>query len=68
MADVPHALPEKLNKNQIAEIKRRIEGGGQACSNVNAFTLFACGDTYHPTWIEENESLRATRIVAACGE
>src|SRR5438105_2551053 len=52
MADVPHALPGKLDKNQIAEIKRRIEGGGQACSNVNAFTLFACGDTYHPTWIE----------------
>ena len=62
MADVPHALPEKLDSKQIAEIKRRIEGGGQACSNINAFTLCACGDTYHPTWIEEDESLRARRV------
>jgi len=62
MADVPHALPSRLDARQIAEIKRRIEGGGQLCSNINAFTLFACGDTYHPTWIEDDESLRATRI------
>jgi len=62
MADVPHALPSRLDARQIAEIKRRIEGGGQACSNINAFTLFACGDTYHPTWIEDDESLRATRV------
>jgi sugar phosphate isomerase/epimerase len=62
MADVPHALPGKLDAAQIADIRRQIEGGGQLCSNVNAFTLFACGDTYHPTWIEADESLRATRV------
>jgi sugar phosphate isomerase/epimerase len=62
MADVPHALPEELDSKQIAEINRRIGGGGQACSNINAFTLFACGDTYHPTWIEDDASLRAKRI------
>src|SRR5262245_35819324 len=62
MADVPHALPAKLDAKQISEIKRRIEGGGQNCSNINAFTLFACGDTYHPTWIEEDPALRVTRV------
>src|SRR5262249_23511349 len=31
-------------------------------SNVNAFTLFACGDTYHPTWIEDDERLRDLRV------
>jgi sugar phosphate isomerase/epimerase len=33
-----------------------------AVSNVNAFTLFALGDTYHPSWIEDDRSLRETRI------
>src|SRR6185437_8657707 len=31
-------------------------------SNVNAFTLFACGDTYHPTWIERDTDKRRLRI------
>jgi len=31
-------------------------------SNVNAFTLFACGDTYHPTWIESDPARREQRI------
>src|SRR5439155_8765357 len=31
-------------------------------SNVNAFTLFACGDTYHPTWIESDPRRRRQRI------
>ncbi|MBV8781721.1 MAG: sugar phosphate isomerase/epimerase, partial [Phycisphaerae bacterium] len=29
---------------------------------VNAFTLFADGDTYHPTWIEDNPPARQRRI------
>jgi sugar phosphate isomerase/epimerase len=35
---------------------------GLAVSNVNAFTLFACGDTYHPTWIEDDPAQRQVRI------
>ena len=31
-------------------------------SNVNAFTLFALGDTYHPTWIEDDAAKRRQRI------
>jgi sugar phosphate isomerase/epimerase len=62
MADVPHALPAKLNADGRQEILRRIESTGLRASNVNAFTLFACGDTYHPTWIEEDPRLRETRI------
>ena len=33
-----------------------------AVSNVNAFTLFADGDTYHPTWIEDDAARRQVRI------
>jgi sugar phosphate isomerase/epimerase len=32
-------------------------------SNVNAFTLFALGDTYHPTWIEDEERKRDQRVI-----
>jgi len=31
-------------------------------SNVNAFTLFACGDTYRPTWIEDSAAERQRRV------
>ena len=31
-------------------------------SNVNAFTLFALGDTYHPTWIEDDTEKVEQRI------
>jgi sugar phosphate isomerase/epimerase len=67
MADVPHALPAKLNADGRQEILRRIESTGLRASNVNAFTLFACGDTYHPTWIEEDPRLRETRIEHTIG-
>jgi sugar phosphate isomerase/epimerase len=62
MADVPHALPQKFDRQQREALKRQIQQRGLTVSNINAFTLFACGDTYHPTWIEEDPSLRETRI------
>ena len=62
MADLPHALPAKLTAEGRREIKRRIDTTGLRASNVNAFTLFACGDTYHPTWLEDDGNLRETRI------
>ena len=33
-----------------------------AVSNVNAFTHFADGDTYHPTWIEGDAGRRRVRV------
>lgn len=62
MADIPHAYPPSLDSTRRTEIKHRIESRGMAVSNVNAFTLFAQGDTYHPTWIEEDQRLRDLRI------
>src|SRR4051812_38566374 len=62
MADVPHALPARMDEGRRKEIIRRIRDGGQVVSNVNAFTLFACGDTYHPTWIEEDLGRRGERV------
>lgn len=62
MADVPHAYPPSLNVSQRAALKKRIASLGLSVSNINAFTLFAKGDTYHPTWIESDADKRALRI------
>lgn len=62
MADVPHAYPQLMDAQRTAAVKARIKELGLTVSNVNAFTLFACGDTYHPTWIEDDAGKRQTRI------
>ncbi len=62
MADVPHAYPPRLPVDQLAALKSRIAAPGMSVSNINAFTLFACGDTYHPTWIEDDVQARERRI------
>ncbi len=62
MADVPHAYPPLFTREKRRELRRKIESMGLQISNVNAFTLFAQGDTYHPTWIEPDARLRDTRI------
>ncbi len=52
MADVPHAYPRDMDGRRIGEVRKRLETLGVPISNVNAFTHFAAGDTYHPTRIE----------------
>jgi sugar phosphate isomerase/epimerase len=67
MADVPHAYPKTFDAAQRAGLRQLIDGLGLAVSNVNAFTLFALGDTYHPTWIEDDDALRASRVEHTLG-
>jgi sugar phosphate isomerase/epimerase len=62
MADVPHAYPPSLTPARISDLKRRLASHHLTVSNINAFTLFAQGDTYHPTWIESDDSRRQQRI------
>lgn len=63
MADVPHAFPARFDGKMRQLLKQQIADRGLVVSNVNAFTHFADGgDTYHPTWIEEEPRLRETRI------
>jgi len=50
-----HSQQRQAVKNQLASLKLTV-------SNVNSFTHFADGDTYHPTWIEDDLSKRNTRI------
>src|ERR1041385_45382 len=62
MADVPHAYPQQMDAQRTTRVKNRIKELGLTVSNINAFTLFACGDTYRPMWIEDDENHRRTRI------
>jgi len=61
-ADVPHAYPLHLTEGDIAEIRSLLREHGLAISNLNAFMHNADGDTYHPSWIEEDPAERARRI------
>jgi len=62
MADVPHAYPPGFDADQRAAIHRQLKSLNMTVSNVNAFTHFAKGDTYHPTWIEDDADKRDLRI------
>ena len=59
MADIPHAYPPDMPAERVVRVRELIAAKGMAVSNVNAFTLFAIGDTYHPSWIEEDAGLVA---------
>jgi sugar phosphate isomerase/epimerase len=63
MADVPHAYPPDMPRGRREAVRKQIEGRGLRVSNVNAFTLFAQGDTYHPTWIEADAKKRELRVI-----
>ncbi len=62
MADVPHAYPPDVSAERLGRLNAQLRSLDLAVSNVNAFTLFAKGDTYHPTWIEEDAGLVAERV------
>jgi sugar phosphate isomerase/epimerase len=62
MADVPHAYPLPLPPAIRQSLQQQIQSLGLSVSNINGFTLFAAGDTYHPSWIENSEEKRELRI------
>ena len=62
MADVPHAHPARFDAGQRAALKRQLADRHLLVSNVNAFTHFADGDTYHPTWIADDAGRRRVRV------
>jgi sugar phosphate isomerase/epimerase len=62
MADVPHAFPRTFGPSDRLRLRSRLHELHLTVSNVNAFTHFADGDTYHPTWIEADPAKRRTRV------
>ena len=62
MCDVPHAYPPDMDANKIDEIRNSLIRNDMQISNLNAFTLYGLGDTYHPSWIEDADDARELRI------
>jgi sugar phosphate isomerase/epimerase len=54
LCDIPHAYPPLFKEDQIRSLKRTLVPSNMEISNLNAFTLFAIEDTYHPSWIDDN--------------
>jgi sugar phosphate isomerase/epimerase len=67
MADVPHAHPASFTRDQRNQLRQQLAELKIAVSNVNGFTHFASGDTYHPTWIEDDPAKRQIRISHTLG-
>jgi sugar phosphate isomerase/epimerase len=67
MADLHHAYPPLMTPARTREIRDLLAKLKLTVSNVNAFTLFACGDTYRPTWIEDADADRQRRVEHTLG-
>jgi len=62
MADVPHAYPPHVNRRRRESLRQLLRELRLKVTNLNAFTLFAQGDTWHPSWIEPDAAARRRRI------
>jgi sugar phosphate isomerase/epimerase len=62
LCDVPHAYPPYLKEKDIVSIRAAISENKIEISNLNAFTLYAITDVYHPSWIDSDNQLRELRI------
>ncbi len=61
MADVPHAYPPHLDARRRRGVVALLRDLRLTVTNLNAFTLFAQGDTWHPSWIEAEAEARERR-------
>jgi sugar phosphate isomerase/epimerase len=62
LGDVPHAYPPEFGKEKIQSARDIISEYKIQISNLNAFTLYAIKDVYHPSWIENDAALREQRV------
>jgi len=62
MADLHHAYPATFDAARRRDTLKQLGDRGLHLSNLNAFTHFVDGDTYHPTWIEDDARLVQKRV------
>jgi sugar phosphate isomerase/epimerase len=62
LCDLPHAYPPIFEKEMINMTRDLLSKYSIQISNLNAFTLYAIKDTYHPSWIEDKKELRELRV------
>jgi sugar phosphate isomerase/epimerase len=62
MGDRPHLYPPDWDLPALQKMKTTVEEKKLKITNINSFTLFAVGDTYLPSWIEEDPARRRIRV------
>ena len=63
LCDIPHAYPHVFRDKQIRSLKKTLASFNMQISNLNAFTLYAIGDVYHPSWIEDSREMRIEHTI-----
>ena len=62
LCDTPHAYPPDFGAEKIRDTMGVLSSCNMPVSNLNAFTLYAIGDVYHPSWVEAKEDARDLRL------
>lgn len=63
LCDIPHAYAPTFTDDQVRSLKKILASSNMQISNLNAFTLYAIGDTYHPSWIEDSREMRIEHTI-----
>ncbi len=63
LCDIPHAYAHTFTDDHVRSLKKTLASYNMQISNLNAFTLYAIGDTYHPSWIEDNREIRIEHTI-----
>lgn len=63
LCDIPHAYAPSFKDDQVRSLKKTLALSNMQISNLNAFTLYAIGDTYHPSWIDDNREMRIEHTI-----
>jgi sugar phosphate isomerase/epimerase len=63
LCDIPHAYPPVFGDKEIRSLKKTLTSVNMQISNLNAFTLYAIGDVYHPSWIEDGREMRIEHTI-----
>src|ERR687892_1335320 len=63
LCDIPHAYAPTFTDDQVRALKKTLTSSNMQISNLNAFTLYALGDTYHPSWIEDSREMRIEHTI-----
>ena len=63
LCDIPHAYAPSFKDDQVRWLKKTLALSNMQISNLNAFTLYAIGDTYHPSWIDDSREMRIEHTI-----
>jgi sugar phosphate isomerase/epimerase len=63
LGDIPHAYAPTFTDDQVRALKKTLMSFNMQISNLNAFTLYAIGDTYHPSWIGDSREIRIEHTI-----